>query len=149
VYVLCVCLMDRCLSFCPFSFGLCVVSPCSIYRLWLSLWYLQTLLVNTACEQTCNEGINEIYICDNTFNDSCLFENDTSFDFQNFGSNSKLLNIFAEYSETKVESINIIVNGQFQMYQIQISKTNCYNLIWCGYCNLIGWYAWSNIGYTW
>ena len=74
--------------------------------------------------------MNYIFVnCDNTFSDSCLFENDTSFDFQNFGSNSKLLNIFAEYSETKVESINIIVNGQFQMYQIQISKTNCYNLI--------------------
>ena len=32
------------LSFCPnFSFGHCVVCP-SIYRFWLTLWYLQTLL---------------------------------------------------------------------------------------------------------
>jgi hypothetical protein len=41
--VLCVMFVDRCLSFCPLSFHLCVVCP-SIYRLWLSLWYLQTLL---------------------------------------------------------------------------------------------------------
>jgi hypothetical protein len=41
--VLCVCFVDRCLSFCPFSFGHCVVCP-SIYGFGLSLWYLQTLL---------------------------------------------------------------------------------------------------------
>jgi hypothetical protein len=41
--VLCVCLVDRCLSFCPFSFGHCVVCS-SIYKFWLPLWYLQTLL---------------------------------------------------------------------------------------------------------
>jgi hypothetical protein len=29
--VLCVCYVDRCLSFCPFSFGHCVVCPSSIY----------------------------------------------------------------------------------------------------------------------
>ena len=40
--VLCVCFVDRCLSFCTFSFGHCVVCP-SIYRFWLPLWYLQTL----------------------------------------------------------------------------------------------------------
>jgi hypothetical protein len=44
--------------------------------------------VNTSREHTCNAGINEIFICDDTFNDSCLFENDTSFDFQNFGRNN-------------------------------------------------------------
>jgi hypothetical protein len=32
------------LSFCTFSFGHCVVCSSSIYGLWLSLWYLQTLL---------------------------------------------------------------------------------------------------------
>jgi hypothetical protein len=36
--VLCVCFVDRCLSFFLFSFGHCVV--------WLPLWYLQTLLSN-------------------------------------------------------------------------------------------------------
>jgi hypothetical protein len=39
------CFVDRCLSFCLFSFGHCVVcSSSSICGLWLSLWYLQTLL---------------------------------------------------------------------------------------------------------
>jgi len=41
--VLCVYLVDRCLSFYPFYFGYCVVCS-SIYRFWLPLWYLQTLL---------------------------------------------------------------------------------------------------------
>ena len=41
--VLYVCFVDRCFSFCTFSFGHCVVCP-SIYRFWLPLWYLQTLL---------------------------------------------------------------------------------------------------------
>jgi len=43
--VLCVCFVDRCLSFCTFSFGHCVVCS-SIYGFWLPLWYLQTLLEN-------------------------------------------------------------------------------------------------------
>jgi hypothetical protein len=42
--VLCVCFVDRCLSFCAFSFGHCVVCSSSIYSFWLLLWYLQTLL---------------------------------------------------------------------------------------------------------
>jgi hypothetical protein len=37
----CVCFVDRCLTFCPFSFGHCVVCPSSISGIWLSLWYLQ------------------------------------------------------------------------------------------------------------
>jgi len=44
--VLYVCFVDRCLSFCTFSFGHCVVCSSSIYGFWLSLWYLQTLLTN-------------------------------------------------------------------------------------------------------
>ena len=42
--VLCVCFVDRCLFFCTNSFGHCVVCSSSIYRFWLPLWYLQTLL---------------------------------------------------------------------------------------------------------
>jgi hypothetical protein len=42
--VLYVCFGGRCLSFCTFSFGHCVVFSSSIYGFWLSLWYLQTLL---------------------------------------------------------------------------------------------------------
>ena len=41
---LCVCFVDRCLSFCTSSFGHCVVCSTSIYGFWLSLWYLPTLL---------------------------------------------------------------------------------------------------------
>ena len=41
--VICVCFVDRCLSFCTFSFGRCIVCPSSIYRFWLPLWYPQTL----------------------------------------------------------------------------------------------------------
>ena len=37
--------VDRCLSFCSFPFGLCVVCS-SIYEFWLPLWYLQTLLMD-------------------------------------------------------------------------------------------------------
>ena len=41
--VLCVCFVDRCLSFCTFS--LCHCGVCSlIYWFWLLLWYHQTLL---------------------------------------------------------------------------------------------------------
>ena len=41
---LCVCFVDRCLSFCTFYFGHCVVCPSSIYGFLLPLLYLQTLL---------------------------------------------------------------------------------------------------------
>jgi hypothetical protein len=42
--VLCVCFIDRCLSFCTLSFDHCVVCSSSIYVFWLHLWYLQTTL---------------------------------------------------------------------------------------------------------
>jgi hypothetical protein len=41
--VLYVCFVDRCLSFCAFSFGHCVVCSSSTYGFRLPLWYLQTL----------------------------------------------------------------------------------------------------------
>ena len=41
---LCVCFVDRCLYFCTFSFGHCVVCSSPTYGFWLPLWYLQTLL---------------------------------------------------------------------------------------------------------
>ena len=40
--VLYLCFVDRCLSFCTFSFGHCFVCS-SIYGFWLALWYLQTI----------------------------------------------------------------------------------------------------------
>jgi hypothetical protein len=42
--VLCVCFVDRCLSFCTFSFGHCIVCSSSIYGFWLPLRYFQALL---------------------------------------------------------------------------------------------------------
>ena len=42
--VLYVCFVDRCLSYCTFSFGHCVVCSSSIYEFWIPLWYIQTLL---------------------------------------------------------------------------------------------------------
>jgi hypothetical protein len=48
-FVCCVCFIDRCLSFCTFSFGHCVVCSSSIYGFWLPLWYLQTLLIFIIC----------------------------------------------------------------------------------------------------
>ena len=43
--VLYVCFVDRCLSFCTFYFGHCVVCSSSIYGFWLPFWYFQTLLI--------------------------------------------------------------------------------------------------------
>ena len=43
--VLYVCFVDRCLSFCTFSCGHCVVCS-SIYGFRLPVWYLQALLVS-------------------------------------------------------------------------------------------------------
>jgi hypothetical protein len=40
-----VCFVDRCLFFCTFSFGHCVVCSSSIFGFWLHLWYLQTRLI--------------------------------------------------------------------------------------------------------
>ena len=49
--VLCVCFVDRCLSFCPFSFGHSVVCPSSIYGFWLPFYifkhFLLKLIKNT------------------------------------------------------------------------------------------------------
>jgi len=43
--VLCVCFVDRCLSFCPFSFNLCVVCPSSIYAYVIfKLFYLDIIV---------------------------------------------------------------------------------------------------------
>ena len=44
IFSLCVGFVDRCLSFCTFSFGHCVVCSSSIFGFWLLLWYFQTLL---------------------------------------------------------------------------------------------------------
>jgi hypothetical protein len=43
--VLCVCFVDRCLSFCTFSFGHCVVCS-SIYGFWLPLWCILAIVLS-------------------------------------------------------------------------------------------------------
>ena len=55
--VLCACFANRCLSFCTFSFGHCVVCSSSIYRFWLPLWYL-----NSSCARLCT-----CFICGKLF----------------------------------------------------------------------------------
>ena len=50
---LCVSFVDRCLSFCTFSFGHCVVCSSSIYGFVLPLWYLQTLLIPKLLPHAC------------------------------------------------------------------------------------------------
>jgi hypothetical protein len=44
--VLYVCFVDRCLSFCTFSFDHCVVCSSLIYRFWLPLWYLLVIVLS-------------------------------------------------------------------------------------------------------
>jgi hypothetical protein len=56
--VLYVCFVDRCLSFCTFSFGHCVICSSSIYGFWLPLWYFKTLL--TQDEEKQNKTHNTI-----------------------------------------------------------------------------------------
>jgi hypothetical protein len=47
--VLCVDFVDHCLSFCPFSFGHCIVCSSSIYGVWIPLWYLHIVSVLVLC----------------------------------------------------------------------------------------------------
>ena len=49
--VLYVVFVDRCLSFCTFSFNHCIVCSSSIYEFWLPLWHLQTLLSVIVCDE--------------------------------------------------------------------------------------------------
>jgi hypothetical protein len=69
--VLCVCFVDRCLSFCTFSFGHCVVCSSSIHGFWLPLWYLQTLLNLFMCWVAWN--VSHWMLCDKQSNKIYLF----------------------------------------------------------------------------
>ena len=64
--VLHVSFVDRCLSFCTFSFGHCVVCPSSIYQFWKSLNLVTLTILETVTELinwTVNEFINfRIYL---------------------------------------------------------------------------------------
>jgi hypothetical protein len=69
--VLYVCFVDRCLSFCTFSFGHCVVCSSSIYGFWLPLWYLQTLLVICVTGRYNQQSIK--LLCFNLMQNKLLF----------------------------------------------------------------------------
>jgi hypothetical protein len=63
--VLYVYFVDRCLSWCTFSFGHCVVCSPSIYGFWLPLWYLKTLLGRVVL------SVIKIFITSNSHNNHC------------------------------------------------------------------------------
>ena len=63
--VLCVCFVDRFLSFCTFSFGHCVASSFSVYGFLLPLWYLQTLLIKQHFVSTIDPWSNKLVILRN------------------------------------------------------------------------------------
>jgi hypothetical protein len=69
--VLYVCFVDRCLSFCTFSFGHCVVCSSSIHGFWLPLWYLQTLFNLFMCWVAWN--VSHWMLCDKQSNQIYLF----------------------------------------------------------------------------
>jgi hypothetical protein len=76
--VLCVCVVDSCLSFCTFSFGHCVVCSSAIYGFWWPLCYLQTLLVKKLCMQDMS-CMNDFY---------CAFVNIVVHEINQFWDNS-------------------------------------------------------------
>ena len=63
--VLCVCFVDRCLSFSPFSFGHFVACS-SIYGFWLPLWYLHDIVLSVILRFTDSDylfGIFKLFLC--------------------------------------------------------------------------------------
>ena len=89
--VLCVCLVDRCLSLCPCSFGQCCVFCPSIYGFWLPLWYLQNSLAASANNFL---SLPTMYIL-------CLLVNKSKKHLQNLTEKNKNMrrsNCFHEYS---------------------------------------------------
>jgi hypothetical protein len=57
--VLWVCFVNRCLSFCPFSFCHCGVCPSSIYGFWLTLGIFKLFLKRVIINQKYNPQENE------------------------------------------------------------------------------------------
>ena len=55
--VLCVCFVDCCLSFCPFSFGHCVVCSTSMYGSYWTFGIIKLSLQLTACEYLGNNTV--------------------------------------------------------------------------------------------
>jgi hypothetical protein len=77
--------------------------------------------VNTARD---NAGINDIYICDNTFNDSCLFEKDTNLIFKTSGSNNFIGNESLEIDKIADFDINLdFLNDISSVKMTQIAQS--------------------------
>ena len=57
---LCVCFVDRCLSFCTFSFGHCVVCSSSINRFWLPPFVIFKIFLNITKNCVKLKNINTI-----------------------------------------------------------------------------------------
>jgi len=70
-------------------------------------------------------------------------ENDYTTDF--YGSDSFVVYLSGLVLRRKA---NMTLSAQFSTSG-EIIINVLINLIWCEYCNLIGWSACSNIGYTW
>jgi hypothetical protein len=83
-------------------------------------------------------GINEIYICDNTFSDSCLFEIDTSLDIQNFGINYSL-----EIDEIADFNINLDFLNDISFCE---NDANCINSVNSTLINIIYQYSEKKVG---
>ena len=66
--VLCVCFVDRCLSFCTFSFGHCIVCSSSTNGFWLPLCYLLAIVLSVLLRQTDSD-----YTCGTFWPLCCLF----------------------------------------------------------------------------
>jgi hypothetical protein len=71
--VLCVCFINHCLSICTFSFGHCIVCSSSIYRFWLSLWYLQTRLDLKGISSCFTSGTRQLMVYLNVMIDTLIF----------------------------------------------------------------------------
>jgi hypothetical protein len=59
--VLYVCFVDRCLSFCTFSFGHCVVCSSLLYGLWLPFWYLLAIVLSVLLRYTDYDYLFDIF----------------------------------------------------------------------------------------
>ena len=76
--VLYVCFGDRFLSFCPFSVGHCVGYP-SMYGLWLSQWFLETLLKIKEIMWPLHQNSMRVYKADRHQLNLYMYNNDMLF----------------------------------------------------------------------
>ena len=54
--------VDHCLSFCPFSFGHCVVCSSSIYGFWSLRWYLKNLIIKILLQSSLEFSCYSIFL---------------------------------------------------------------------------------------